>query len=118
VETLRIRQDITLQERATVDSLVGQLMSFGDGWFVEWFGGDLRRELDESDFGYLSRGTPEKLGALDKLENWCHPFQWAGRREQLATPIARRISVLLFGRVLSRVGAPCGCRACEAMGPG
>ena len=115
MERMRIREDIAPQERATVDSLVAQLVSFGDGWFVEWFGSDLRRELDETNFGYLSRGTPQKLGALDKLENWCHPFQWARRREQLVTPMARRISVLLFGYVLPRVGL-CGCRACQAIG--
>ena len=55
----------------------------------------LRDDLSSSDYTWLG------LTAYWRLGNWCHP-EPDGPREQYVQPRARKISALLFGRVIER----------------
>lgn len=123
VQWIPVREDITPQEHAEVDSLISKLTSYPDTsvyWrIVVAFGETLKEDLKESRERFGSERLSRKgdnNGGREKLERWCHTEIW-GPREQQVAPIARRISMLFFREVVGREPHD-KCRACAALGPG
>jgi hypothetical protein len=58
---------------------------------------EIERQLLQTDAGALTVGTYRRLG------RWCHPHRWT-EREKRIRPLAEKLSELLYGRVIDRIG--------------
>jgi len=58
---------------------------------------EIDQQLCESDSRALTVETYKRLG------RWCHPHRWT-EREKRIQPLARRLSELLFGKLIDRIG--------------
>lgn len=58
---------------------------------------EIEQQLCELNRRVLTVDTYKRLG------RWCHPHRWT-EREKRIQPLARRLSELLFGRVIERIG--------------
>lgn len=85
-------------ERTTVAQLVTKLIDYGER-FVSGLGRNLKQDLENSDYGWLSSK------AYAQLSRWCHPNRYTDR-EAWVQPIAHQISTLLFGSVIHRTAHP------------
>ncbi len=94
----KIKQPI---QRKEVDSLIKELLEYKEGkeCFVNGLGRNLQKDLQKSDYKYLS------LKVYAQLSRWCHPRR-RGEREKWTSNIARKLSVYLFGRVIDRISHP------------
>lgn len=85
-------------DRAQVESLVQELISYGER-FVTGLVRNLKQDLENSGYKWLSTGT------YAQLSRWCNPNRWSSR-EQWVQPRVHEISTLLFGQVISRTDHP------------
>ena len=85
-------------QRTEVASLVQELIDYGER-FVSGLGKNLKGDLENSDYQWLSR----KVYA--QLSRWCNPHRNSGR-EQWVRPRAHEISEHLFGEVIPRSDHP------------
>ena len=85
-------------DREKVNSLIQELIDFNEH-FVTGLGNNLKSDLDQFDYQKLS----EKV--YSQLSRWVNPNRDT-KREQKAKPIARQISELLYGKVISRTKHP------------
>ncbi|HUW56372.1 MAG TPA: hypothetical protein VMZ92_07025 [Planctomycetota bacterium] len=83
--------------REEVDALIAEVLAYLPmDPFLSGFGEKLRKDLDSSDYAWLT------LKGYERLAHWCHP-EPDREREQYVQPRARKMSLLLFGRVIERV---------------
>lgn len=94
-------QALTEPARREVDLLITKLAEYKQGkeMFVNSFGRNLQTDLQGSDYRFLS------IKVYAQLSRWCHPRR-CGDREKWAGNIARKISTLLFGKVIDRISHP------------
>lgn len=102
-ENINKRVSFDIREEADQDkiqSLIEQLVDYKDGneHFLNALANNLRSDLNQSGFSFLSRKTAAQLS------RWMHPHRWSSR-EKHASPIAKDISRELFGEVLDRFKA-------------
>jgi hypothetical protein len=56
---------------------------------------EISRQLCDQRRPYLTVETCRRLG------RWCHPYRWT-ERERMVQPVAKKLSILLFGKILNR----------------
>ncbi len=78
--------------------LIAELIDYGER-FVSGLGRNLKQDLENSDYAWLSTKTRAQLS------RWCHPHRHS-EREQWVIPRARELSDLLFGEVIDRTAHP------------
>lgn len=94
-DRVAIREDC---DRARVESLVHELIAYGER-FVAGLGRNLKRDLENSGYLWLS------MTVYAQLSRWCNPNRWSSR-EQWVQPRVHEISALLFGQVIARTSHP------------
>jgi len=99
-----LRAGTTQDEKARVFAIIRELIAeserYGRGSSCVMLPRELERDLERSDFRWLSRGT------YVRLSKWCnHDRPNATRRELFVEPRAREISTILFGTVIDRVNS-------------